>query len=108
MQRWYEAEGVPPACVSAWPDTEAGLRLSLDQAGLTPLLIDESTCPGAKHERNYTRDVDGNIDHVRSYPSRSIYGGISGSEAAEWMNEAMRAARERVELWKLMALADAL
>lgn len=106
MQRWYESEGVPPASVAAWPDTEAGLRLSLDQAGITPFIIDESTCPGAAHERNYTRDVDRNLDHVRSYPSRSIYGGLTGNDAQQWMADAMRDAMERVSLWRLMADAE--
>jgi hypothetical protein len=107
MQRWYEHYGVPPATVSAWPDTEAGLRLSLDLAGITPMLIDETTCPGAQHERNYTRDCDVNVDHVRSFPSRSVYGTVAGTDAEKWMHEAMLSGWNRVMTWRKLAEADA-
>lgn len=100
MQAWYEARGMECGVASgSWPDTEAMMRLSLDRAGIAPLFVEEQSCPGAKHERNYTRDVDCNIEHVRSFPSATLYG--SGSKtAANEMPAAMAAAAERVAQWR--------
>lgn len=103
MQAWYEARGVPTGALGTWPDTESMLRLSMDEAGIEPLLVHELTCPGARHERNYTRDTDANVDHVRSYGSQRIYRGPVGQTAAAEMPLAIAEAWERVTAWRQLA-----
>ncbi|MGH3526750.1 MAG: glycosyltransferase family A protein [Pseudonocardiaceae bacterium] len=99
MQSWYEARGVPVGVLGTWPDTESMLRVCLDRAGITPLLINGDTCPGALHERNFTRDVDCNVDHVRSYPSRQLYRGMAGETAEGEMPAAIAEAHARAADW---------
>ncbi|MHB8735438.1 MAG: glycosyltransferase family 2 protein [Terriglobales bacterium] len=103
MQSWYETRGVPVGALGTWPDTESMLRLSLDRAGITPLFVGPDTCPGAAHERNYTRDIDLNVDHVRSFPSHQLYHGPVGMTAAAEMPAAMAEAMARVAEWRRLS-----
>jgi hypothetical protein len=77
-----------------WQDTETGFNWTLRQAGIVPLLV------GA--ETNFERQTDDNIDHVRSYPTSTLY--PVGSPAyqhgkEQWMQTAIREAEARVREW---------
>jgi hypothetical protein len=78
-----------------WMDTETGFNWCLRRAGIVPALLGP--------ESNYERQIDENIDHVRSYPSSTLYRvGTpeyrSGREG--WMESAIREACERVGRWR--------
>ncbi|MCA1684574.1 MAG: glycosyltransferase, partial [Planctomycetia bacterium] len=79
-----------------WIDTETGFNWSLRRAGVVPVLLGP--------EVNFDRQTDGNIDHVRSYPSATLYtvGSAAYRENKEqWMETAIDEARERVRAWSL-------
>lgn len=103
LQAWYDDRGLPTVRTSGWPDTESRLRDCLDAAGIFPRLIDQDGTPGATPERNYCRTTDSNVDHVRSYPSRSIYRmrgpGVTDADMADAIHQAYRrAAQWRAEI----------
>lgn len=104
LQSWYDAHGEPTVRTTGWPDTESRLRDCLDAAGIKPRLIDLEGIEGVSEERNYCRTTDINIDHVRSYPSRSIYSmrgpGVSESDMADAIASAYRRAAE----WRRITL----
>ena len=78
-----------------WMDTETGFNWTLRQAGVVPVLLFP--------ESNYERQTDDNIDHVRSYPSSTLYevGSPMYREGKErWMESAIREAEARVESWR--------
>ncbi len=77
-----------------WMDTETGFNWTLRQAGITPVLLGP--------EANYERQTDDNIDHVRSFPSSTLYevGSSQYREAkANWMAAALQEAEARVRDW---------
>jgi hypothetical protein len=94
--QWMLDMGDRPGSEEYW-DTEVGFFWSLKRAGITPKLIGS--------ERNYARNVDDNIDHVRSYASRQIYGDGIGTDdyranVERWFADAAREARERIARWR--------
>jgi hypothetical protein len=81
-----------------WFDTETGFNWVLKRTGIVPLLLGP--------ELNYERQTDHNIDHVRSYPSATLY--TVGSPAyrankERWMQSAIEEARERVAAWRQLS-----
>jgi hypothetical protein len=49
------------------------------------------------YDRNYERQIDDNIDHVRSYPGSQLYSQVQWSRTQEWMRDAMCDAEKRVQ-----------
>lgn len=74
-----------------WPDTELLLNYLVRQNGITPQLIG--------HEENFVRHLDDNIDHCRTLTGAMLYNAAHYAKASGWVEEAMRAAHERIELW---------
>lgn len=74
---------------SGWPDTETGFNHVLRKAGISPLFIG--------HDENGKRQVDENIDHVRSYVGSKLYSENYFTKAAPWMEAALTEARARIK-----------
>ena len=77
-----------------WMDTETGFNWTLRQAGIVPMLLSP--------EFNYERQIDENIDHVRSYPSSTLYqvgSPVYQNGKERWMESALREAEARVFSW---------
>jgi hypothetical protein len=94
LQKYQAMKAIYPVDNPGWLDTETGFNWSLRRAGIVPVLL------GA--EVNYERQTDENIDHVRSYPSATLYHvGTpeyrAGREA--WMETAIQEAKARVRAW---------
>lgn len=95
MQRMHEAYDIPWDNKGGWPDTETGFNYVLRDHGVKPVFLG--------HDRNFERQVDDNIDHVRSYPGARLYSAHSGGhleKAENWMRDAMKEAIERINLWR--------
>ena len=92
MQRMHHAYGYAWQNLGGWPDTETGFNHALRDAGVTPLFIGD--------DRNGERQVDDNIDHVRSYAGSKTYSGHYHAKAAGWMADALREAAERIARWR--------
>lgn len=75
-----------------WPDTEILGNYILRYHKIKPHLIG--------HEENFSRQIDDNIDHLRSYTSGKLYSPPYFAKAAEWFEKAKEEAKERIELWK--------
>lgn len=75
-----------------WPDTEILGNYILRYHKIKPHLIG--------HEENFSRQVDDNIDHLRSYTSGKLYSPPYFAQASEWFAKAKSEALERIELWK--------
>jgi hypothetical protein len=75
-----------------WPDTEILGNYILRKNGIKPHLIGK--------EKNFTRQVDENIDHCRSITAGRLYSPSYMKEATNWVNSALAEADERIELWK--------
>jgi hypothetical protein len=71
-----------------WPDTETGFNCILRDAGIKPEFIGDDV--------NGQRQVDENIDHVRSYAGSKIYSAEYHSRASGWMRLALSEAKMRV------------
>ena len=82
LERAHAEFGLSRSPFSAWPDTETCLNLVLRKAGIAPLLIGE--------EENYKRQVDENVDHVRSFPGSLVYAPAYHKRAQEWMAAALQ------------------
>lgn len=91
-QRIHYGYGYPWRLDSGWPDTETAFNHALRDGGILPVFIG--------YDRNGERQIDDNIDHVRSYPGTKIYG-ASGrkKETQGWMESAIRDAMGRAKLW---------
>lgn len=91
MQRMNTHHGVPwkiNGIPGGWPDTETGFGYSLRDAGITPDFIGDDI--------NRKRQVDENIDHVRSYAGSKIYSEKYHAKAVPWMEAAVAEARARI------------
>jgi hypothetical protein len=85
-----------------WIDTETGFNWLLKRAGIVPVLLGP--------EVNYERQTDDNIDHVRSYPSATLYTVGSPDYRANkerWMARAIQEAKERVGAWSQLSRGPA-
>jgi glycosyltransferase involved in cell wall biosynthesis len=75
-----------------WPDTEILGNYILRHNKITPVLIGS--------EKNFTRQVDENIDHFRSFTSSKLYSPGYHKAVQEWFKKAKTEALERIEKWK--------
>jgi Glycosyl transferase family 2 len=75
-----------------WPDTEILGNYILRYNKIKPHLIG--------HEENFSRQVDDNIDHIRSYTSGKLYSPPYFKKAQEWFETAKGEALERIKEWK--------
>jgi len=75
-----------------WPDTEILGNYILRYYKIKPFLIGS--------EQNFSRHVDENIDHLRSYTSGKLYSPQYFAQASEWFDLAKKEALERIEEWK--------
>lgn len=92
-QRVHYGYGYPWVMGAGWPDTETGFNRGLRTAGIKPRLIGNDV--------NYQRQVDDNIDHVRSYSGSKLYGqAYFTQKAVSWMDTARADARHRIATWK--------
>ena len=80
--------GVDYRDLGGWPDTETGFNLLLREAGITPKFIGD--------DRNFERQTDENIDHVRNYTGSSLYSWGYHQECSAWMIEAIADAQGRL------------
>lgn len=74
------------------PDTEILGNYILRLNKIKPHLIG--------HEKNFARQKDENIDHIRSYTSGKLYSPPYYKQASEWFGAAKQEALERIESWK--------
>lgn len=91
MQRMHTEFGVPwkiDGIPGGWPDTETGFGLILNAYGVTPDFIGD--------DLNGQRQVDANIDHVRSYAGSKLYEQGYHARACAWMEAAVKEAHERI------------
>lgn len=91
MQRMFHEHGIA-FTPGGWPDTETGFNYTLRKAGLVPVFIGDDV--------NFKRQIDENIDHVRSYAGSKMYSAEHFTKARGWMVDAIKKARERVNEWK--------
>lgn len=75
-----------------WPDTEILGNYILRYHKIKPHLIGS--------EQNFSRQIDENIDHIRSYTSGKLYSPPYFEKAKVWFQEAKKEALERIHLWK--------
>jgi len=75
-----------------WPDTEILGNYILRYHKIKPYLIGS--------EQNFARQVDENIDHIRSYTSGKLYSPHYFEQAKVWFREARKEALERIMAWK--------
>lgn len=73
-----------------WPDTEIAFNWGLRQAGIKPVFMG--------FDKNYVRQTDAHIDHVRSYPGMKLYNHEKMDEKENEMQAAIRDAKERLSL----------
>ncbi len=77
-----------------WPDTETGFNHCLRQAGIVPYFEGD--------DENYTRYVDRNIDHVRSFAGSKIYATqFYADKAKQWMKDALAEGEARLKEWAI-------
>jgi len=76
-----------------WPDTEILGNYILREQGIAPHLIG--------HEKNFSRQIDDNIDHFRSYTSSKLYNSDYYKQAKEWFEDARIEAIERIKAWRI-------
>jgi len=69
----------PSPATPNWPDTELLGNYILRANNIKPYLIG--------HEENFNRQVDDNIDHIRSYTSGKLYSPDYFNKAQEWFEE---------------------
>lgn len=90
MSRMEYEFGMPIKVGMGWPDTETGFNHVLKNCGITPIFIG--------HDQNYVRQVDENMDHVRSHPGAKLYSEDHYRKTQGWMVDAIREAKERISL----------
>lgn len=91
MGRMNSVYGYPfKSGCGGWPDTETGFNCILRDAGIKPTFIGD--------DRNGERQVDENIDHVRSYAGSKIYSEKYHQKASGWMEAAIAEAKARITL----------
>lgn len=89
MRRMWVEYGYPQTLeCGGWPDTETGFNHILRDHGIKPYFIGD--------DENYKRQIDRNIDHVRSYAGATIYSESHLKVSAPWMVEAIADARDRL------------
>lgn len=76
-----------------FPDTEILINYIFRYNKIKPHLIGE--------EKNFERQVDENIDHIRSYTSGKMYSPPYFAQAQGWFETAKKEAMERIRQWKL-------
>jgi len=76
-----------------WPDTEILGNLILRQNEVAVKLIGS--------EENFQRNRDENIDHCRSASLGILYSPHYEKVSSEWIGEAMKEARERIQSWRI-------
>ena len=74
-----------------WPDTEILGNYILKKNNISPLLIGD--------EGNFCRNLDENIDHVRTYTSAKLYSPPYLAKIKDWLDSAKSEAKERAENW---------
>jgi hypothetical protein len=89
FQRIHHAFGIPWHVAPGWPDTEVGFNYALREAGILPVFIG---C-----DRNFERQVDDNIDHVRSFSLSKLNNLDYFEQAKAWMEIALEEGRRRLE-----------
>jgi hypothetical protein len=89
MSRMADVFNIPITVGNGWPDTETGFNHALRAHGINPLFIG--------YDRNYERQIDDNIDHVRSYPGSQLYSEIVWNRTQDWMRDAILDAKSRVQ-----------
>lgn len=87
MEPWFERHGPAPADSYGWPDTETGLSLSLERAGIVPRFLGD--------EPNFERHITERFDHPRSLTGARVW------------TPPEHELRRRVEGYAAEALADA-
>lgn len=92
MERMNWQYGYSWESTGGWPDTEIGFNCALRDAGIAPVFIG--------HDRNWERQIDDNIDHVRSYTGTRVYAGEQIEQINAWMKEALREAHARAAIWR--------
>ncbi len=75
-----------------WPDTEILGNYILRYYKINPHLVGP--------EENFSRKVDDNIDHFRSFTSGKMYSPDYYKQARGWFLSARTEALERIESWK--------
>jgi hypothetical protein len=90
FQRTHYDFGVPWDLGPGWPDTETGFNYALRDAGIRPVFIG--------YDINFERQIDDNIDHVRSFPGSKMSDHNYHSKAKVWMKEALREGHERLRV----------
>lgn len=90
-----EDTGVKPG---RFLDTEVYFNYELKRVGITPEFLGT--------EENFARNIDHNIDHVRSGASRRIYHWLGHEswqvQADEWMRMATAEAKQRAAHWRVL------
>lgn len=81
MLRLEKEFGISLNNTGGWPDTETVFNKLLQRAGIKPVFIG--------YDQNYVRQMDDNIDHVRSYPGSRVYGSWNESDHQDWMKNAI-------------------
>ena len=76
-----------------WPDTEILGNYILRHQKIKPHLIG--------HEQNFERQIDENIDHLRSYTSGKLYSPTYYIKAKEWFEKAKKEALARMTAWRI-------
>lgn len=92
FQRMHYQFGYDWVIGGGWPDTEVGFNHCLRAAGIVPVFIG--------HDRNYERQVDDNIDHVRSYPGSKVYAKEMFKKSEGDMRAAIAEAYARAAAWR--------
>lgn len=73
-------------------DTEYGFFTALAEEGIAPILLGG--------ESNYSRNITADFDHVRSWPSSGLYAPEHRAKSLQWMEEALKDARQRIRAWR--------
>ena len=81
----------PNPMTPSWPDSEILGNYILRYYKIQPHLIG--------HEKNFERQKDENIDHIRSYTSGKLYAPAYFQKATEWFEQAKIEAMERINQW---------
>lgn len=90
----YTAENLPKHIV----DTERSFNRLLQAAGIVPYITGT--------EKNWQRNTDTWIDHVRSLAAAKLYSDEYYAEARKWLPEALQDARARIEEWGFFVLKN--
>lgn len=88
MERAFRSDAALSKEMCGWPDTETGFNRVIKKHGIQPFFIGD--------DENWVRQVDRNMDHVRSYPGSQIYAEEYFKTAEGWMLDAMRDALPRI------------